>query len=1044
MEVELQPYEWVSGDRDGGFSIRVYGHLRDQPGRPAERVLLRIEDYQPFCRLELPSFLHGKPCTWSVEALQAYAKWLRGCLRDHQPTKIVYKELQKIYGYRNQQKYPFLVCSFLTEEAMRHCVNLLNKQAYQIEQLGLIKARVWETSITTVHRLVTDLNLGYSQWLRTKVTPVLELDKISHCQHEYIASYQDIHPLSQEETQSWTVSPMTCAIDIECYSHNHLTMPNRDYVKDKVTMISYITERIGPMGGEQKKYLLVVGPCEDIPGVSVRRFGHEITMLDGLSDVINETDPTLMITYNGAGFDFPYLEARMKLYMREWKPCGLLKDQPTTIKTNSWKSSAYGFMNISTLEAEGRLNIDMYPIIKRDTKLDRYTLDFVSNHFLGQGKNDVTPKQMFEIHARAMKAEESGDQEKINEASKETAKVGAYCVQDSYLCIALLKKLNTWIGLTETSNIVSITPTAVWTRGQQVRVQNQVYRYAYREGFVMDERPGSKESFKGGQVQDPIVGKYRNVLIFDFASLYPSIIRAFNICYTTLVPPESDIPDSMCHVIQWPETDDNGVTTNYRYRFIKQEYFRGILPRMCEDLVTERKKTRAKISPTNDPVLNITLDQRQNGLKVSANSIFGSLGVMEGRMPLPEGARCVTALGRQLITIAANYVREKHNGEIVYGDTDSIMVNMNITDPHDCLRLGELLSKEITALYPRPLSLEFERAIAIGFFIMKKKYAGVPMAIIRLIEGDLIERVSFASGYENENMHLYKFTLVRNGKTEKRFVAIPNDVNLCERPLDVGCLVKVNGELAYTMGDDTFSGKKVIAGLPLAEGGAPSGKDLMKKGIILARRDNCIWAREAYEAILYSIMFDKPLSQTLELLDSYIMKMMTCQVPFKKLMITRAIGSAYKPNSTYFMKIFADELKRQGQVIVGGERVDYVFVRCSDTARNEKMGLKMRTPEMYWTNCHNEPIDRIHYVEKVLCNPCEQILYLGYKQQIDESEAKWTPQSKKRNKLYTYLSSKYIRATVKILKKKAEINAYLNTIKPHFVSQEPHFSQSFA
>lgn len=175
---------------------------------------------------------------------------------------------------------------------------------------------------------------------------------------------------------------------------------------------------------------------------------------------------------------------------------------------------------------------------------------------------------------------------------------------------------------------------------------------------------------------DPVVGKYKNLLIFDFASLYPSIIRAFNICFSTLVPPESTIPDSMCHVLAWTETDaETGQVKYFRYRFIKQEYFHGILPRICEHLTNERNKTRAQINPKNDAVTNIVLNQRQLGLKVSNNSIFGALGVREGRMPLPEGARSITAMGRQLKGMAADHVRSKHNGLIVYGDTDSIMVD---------------------------------------------------------------------------------------------------------------------------------------------------------------------------------------------------------------------------------------------------------------------------------------------------------------------------------------------------------------------------------
>lgn len=1404
VELNLQPYEWASSDRDGGFSIRVWSHTRKTETTNSERVLLRIEDYEPFCRIELPSVVSGLAVKWNVEALKVYTQWLRHVLGNHAPTRIIYKDMYKMYWHNVEKdnllqkvKYPFLVCYFQTEEAMRHCVQLINKQAYDIQQLGFIKSRVWETSISTIHRLVTDVKVGYGQWFRVNACPVPELDKISSNSLEYIASYKDMYAMTAEETQGWNTNPLVAAIDLECYSANHRAMCNQNYATDVVFQASYILQRLGDPKTRQK-FLLPVGPCADIPGATILRFDHEIRLIDGLCELINQTDPTLILGYNIFKFDLPYMDARMKLYMRDWKPCGLIKDQGTKVDTKTWKSSAYGFMNISTLEAEGRLCIDMFPIIKRDHKLDRYTLDFVSKHFLGRGKHDVTPRQMFETYKECCDANESKNAERIVKAAQKMGTVGAYCLEDSILCIDLLEKLNVWIMLIELATIVLVSVMHIFTRGQQIRVQNQVYQFAYREDFVLDERPGSRDGFAGGAVDDPVVGKFKNLLIFDFASLYPSIIRAFNICYTTLVPPESNIPDEMCHVLAWTETVEikghdgkpiKGQTEikYFRYRFIKQEYFHGILPRICEHLVNERNKTRAQINPKNDAVINIVLNQRQLGLKVSANSIFGALGVREGRMPLPEGARSITAMGRQLKGMAADYVRKNYNGSaIVYGDsvssdtpilvrrndiiewicirdlchhiqlpdikvennienlgyevwsdvgwtkikrlichkthkkmfrvlthtgcvdvtedhslllpngdevhpwqvqvgnkllhqnlpslpevsdltpeeawvwgfffgdgscgqyecpsgnksswalnntnleylnyaiyalsksepnydfkiintmtssavyklqpiqkfsnynivdlvtkyrnlfynsdkhkivpkpvfnarkevksafmhgyyaadgsrtesttrfdnkgkigtaglyhllseigysvsvnirsdkdniyrlnatkgaqrkdkdtikkivelspyndyvydletenhhfsagigrmvvhnTDSIMVDLNIQDPHQCVERGEGLAEEFKSIYPKPLELTFERALAIGFFIKKKKYAGVPLAIAKLREGDFIERVPFDPEYDNPNLTLYKITIMRDGKTIINHIGVPSNIPIAAVQLEIGDRIDVisvpkEGQLARyraTLSRE-IDGRKFIAGIPLDVGGKPNTKELMKKGIVLARRDNCIWIREAYLKVLLSILFDKPLEYTLNIVNDEITKMLTRQVPFEKMMVTREIGSNYKPNSTYPLKLFADELRRQGHVIQGGERIDYVFVRCLEQWRNEKQGLKMRLPEMYWQNCYNEPIDRLHYIEKMLKNPVEQILYLGYKQQIDASEQAHAPQVKRRGKIYTYLKHDYINTTVKLIKAKEDLISMIKTYRPHFTTQDPIFSYSF-
>lgn len=1054
MEVIVRPYDWVSGDQDGGYSIRIWGHMKDTPEAYAKEVLIRVEDYLPWCRIELPTVVEGKPVAWNEPALRAYSSWLRFVLNEHEPKKILYKPMEKLYGFKNRMKFPFLICHFETEEAMRHCTNLLGKQAYNVKQLGLIKAKVWETSITTIHRLVTEIKVGYGQWFKAKGEKVPEMDRISYLEEEYIVPYKEIVPLDEESTKSWSVSPLIAAIDIECYSHNHRAMPNRDYADDVVFQISFILQRLG-QAKTRKKYLLVVGPCDPIPGAEVIHYQDEIALIDGLSDMIRKTDPSILLGYNIFGFDFPYLDARLKLRLRDWKPCSRMKDGQTLVNKKEWKSSAYGFMTIAPLEAEGRICIDMYPIIRRDYKLDRYTLDFVAKNFLDRGKHDVSAKQMFEIYAECCAAEAGQDEVRLSKASQEMAKVGAYCLEDSCLCIDLMEKLNTWIMLTELASIVAVKILHIFTQGQQLRVQNEVYQECWEE-FVIDERPGSAEGFKGGKVQDPLPGKYRNILIFDFASLYPSIIRAFNICYTTLVPPESNLPDEMCHVLEWSEVDDTkksptfGQTKHYRFRFIKKEYFHGVLPRMCEKLVQARSATRKLINPKNDPVYNIVLNQRQNGLKVTANSIFGSLGVSEGRLPLPEGASSVTAMGRVLIGQAANYVREKYKGRIVYGDTDSVMVDLELTDPHDCLHMGEQLSKEITAIFPKPLSLEFERALAIGFFIKKKKYAGVPMAIIRLIDGDLIERVPFDPLYEEETMNLYRFTLLRDGKKKVSYVAIPKNSEICSAPLEIGTKIQIvwpkekeKDNPVYLIDQKEFTGRKVVAGTPLLAGGKPNPDDLMKKGVVLARRDNCIWLREIYMKALLSIMFDKPLEQTQSIIDEELMKMMTRQVPFQNMMVTRAIGSSYKPNSTYPLKIFSDELRKQGHQIQAGDRIDYVFVRCEEPERNEKQGYKMRIPEHYWANVSQEPLDYLHYVEKIAKNAIDQIFYLGYKEIIDKIEEKCKVEKKQRGKIYTHLNNQYIGTWVKLIKKKEELVSFIKYYKPHFPSQEPHFSATW-
>ena len=242
MNIQLQPYEWKSGDKDGFFSIRIWCHNRN-----SERVLLRIEDYKPMCRIELPSMVNGRYATWKAPALRVYANWLSYCLKhgNHSPVGITFDNYSKLYYYQGDTTYPFLVCRFESMEARKHCVNLINKRAYDIKQLGSIKATAHEGWTEGLHQMITDIKLGYGQWFSVKANKVQDIDQISVCNEEYIALYQNIEPLPLEDTSSWMTEPVVAAIDLEVYSGNHDKFPEAVYVENVIFQISYITQRIG-------------------------------------------------------------------------------------------------------------------------------------------------------------------------------------------------------------------------------------------------------------------------------------------------------------------------------------------------------------------------------------------------------------------------------------------------------------------------------------------------------------------------------------------------------------------------------------------------------------------------------------------------------------------------------------------------------------------------------------------------------------------------------------------------------------------------------
>lgn len=140
---------------------------------------------------------------------------------------------------------------------------------------------------------------------------------------------------------------------------------------------------------------------------------------------------------------------------------------------------------------------------------------------------------------------------------------------------------------------------------------------------------GTDEQFEGATVIEPKRGYYNDpIATLDFSSLYPSIIMAHNLCYTTLLT----IPKKKELDIQ----EDQITTTPSKSLFVKSTVRKGILPEILENLLAARKKAKAELKQETDPLKQKVLDGRQYALKVSANSVYGFTGAQMGKLPCLE------------------------------------------------------------------------------------------------------------------------------------------------------------------------------------------------------------------------------------------------------------------------------------------------------------------------------------------------------------------------------------------------------------------------
>jgi DNA polymerase elongation subunit (family B) len=802
------PYSWHIDEKEEEItSIRIYG-LNDS----SQNVCVRVDDFTPYVYLELPDKFD-----WTSSKAQLVSNKLDEILGKKRPLKKVLIMKKKLYGAYldtklNRKLFPYLMCAFSSRNDIKELGYKL-RSTIHIVGVGAIKLKIHETEADPILQLTCCRNISTAGWIECYGKKQDGDNKLTLCEQEFKVKWKNLSPLDIVAV----AKPKILGFDIEVNSTNPAAMPNAKKPGDKVFQISCVISRFGDSVDKYEKYLLTLGqPSQEIVGedVLIYMYDTESELLEGFTKFIREENPNLIVGYNILGFDIPYMidRAKFNMCMFNFDQLGFHKFAHAKERTIKWSSSAYKNQEFQFLDAEGRVFVDLLPLIKRDFKFNNYKLKTVSEHFIGETKDPLSVAGIFKCYRIGTRKDVDGSYSSISQ--KAMGIVGKYCVQDSALVVLLMEKLQTWVGLTEMAKTCKVPIFSLYTQGQQIKVYSQLYQYCMNENIVVESngyQVAEDERYIGAKVFPPVPGRYSMVVPFDFASLYPTTIIAYNIDYHTWVPDDSDIPDSECHIMDWEDhigcchdpkvircatltkyiTEQQEVIKKLRdkrnktsgaskkkemmeeinqkleelkpytkersdlaktkpkfpmcckryYRFLKEP--RGVLPTVIQNLLDARKHTRKvdmvecykKIDALKadigvdhtkeieelDSLINV-LDKRQLAYKVSANSMYGAMGVRKGYLPFMPGAMCTTYMGRVNIDRVAKEITTTYKGTLVYGDTDSNY----ITFPH--LKSAEEtwdyaidVAAKISKMFPKPIKLEFEEAIYSFFFILTKK-----------------------------------------------------------------------------------------------------------------------------------------------------------------------------------------------------------------------------------------------------------------------------------------------------------------------------------
>lgn len=278
--------------------------------------------------------------------------------------------------------------------------------------------------------------------------------------------------------------------------------------------------------------------------------------------------------------------------------------------------------------------------------------------------------------------------------------------------------------------------------------ENLLLRELYKRDYLIPEykyrsQKDNNMDFSGGLVFDPIKGIHENItLLLDFNSLYPSILTNFNVCFSTIKKLSDDKIIDTKKLNKEISVDANSKISkedivNYELDEIKQIIEQnvslhkipksGILPTILKNLIEKRKAIKLEMkNNANDADF---LDIKQRAVKLASNSIYGCLGAKFSRFYSPAMAEFVTAVGRDLLLKTKKIVEEKFNLKIIYGDTDSIIVDSNLKNsPQNYIKSKELafeISKFVNSENKNLVEIECEKIFKKFIIFKKKKYGAI-------------------------------------------------------------------------------------------------------------------------------------------------------------------------------------------------------------------------------------------------------------------------------------------------------------------------------
>jgi len=441
----------------------------------------------------------------------------------------------------------------------------------------------------------------------------------------------------------------------------------------------------------------------------LQKMPNERALLSRFLAQLGMWDPDVLCGHNAWGWDLQILLCRcVELKVPLWSKVG--RRRKTKLPPLSHFASGKDWAIADAIQ--GRLLCDTYLSAKDLLRETTYSLTNLAATQLKTLRQDIEPQDIPQwFHT-----------------SKDIVHLARHTLHDAELVQRLLFKLQI-LPLTKQLTCVAGNLWGRTLKGNRAERNEYLLLHEFhslkylppekkRKG-EKQEASSSKAKYSGGLVLEPKKGYYDSfILLLDFNSLYPSIIQEYNLCFTTMD--------------DWADHANNNASSSNNNsselpELPEESKERGVLPRVIKSLVDRRRVVKRLLKNETNDDKRQNLDIRQKALKLTANSMYGCLGFSHSRFYAQPIAALVTAMGRETLQKSVDIAQESVGLSVIYGDTDSIMIDTRITDQAEysqVVTLGNKVKAEVNRLY-KTLELEIDGTFRSMLLLKKKKYAAV-------------------------------------------------------------------------------------------------------------------------------------------------------------------------------------------------------------------------------------------------------------------------------------------------------------------------------